>query len=138
MSTMRARGPRLPARVGRFYVRGMQLLVAVVNDPDRIDEILSGLLALGITGATVIRSEGMGNRLSQDIPLFARLNTPIARHRPENRTVFSVIADDRVEPALALLQRVCGDLGDPGTGIAFTIPLDRVIGLAPLLEEPRT
>ena len=113
--------------------RPMQLLVAVINDPDRIDEILSGLLELGITGATVIHSEGMGNRLSQDIPLFARLNTPIARSRPENRTLLSVIADDRVEPALALLQRICGDLSAPGTGIAFTFPLDRVVGLAPLL-----
>lgn len=113
----------------------MQLLVAVINDPDRMDEILSGLLDLGITGATVIHSEGMGNRLLQDIPLFARLNTPIARSRPENRTLFSVVADDRVDPALALLQRVCGDLSDPGTGIAFTIPLDRVVGLAPRLGE---
>ena len=117
------------------YVRPMHLLVAVINDPDRVDEIMSGLLDLGVTGATVIASEGMGNRLVHDIPLFARLDTPIARARPENRTIFSVIAEDRVEPALALLQRVCGDLSDPGTGIAFTLPLDRVVGLAPRLRE---
>ena len=117
------------------YVRPMHLLVAVINDPDRIDEIMSGLLALGVTGATVITSEGMGNRLSHDIPLFTTLATPIARSRPENRTIFSVIAEDRIEPALALLQRVCGDLNDPGTGIAFTLPLDRVVGLAPRLGD---
>ena len=32
----------------------MQLVVAVINDPDKLDEILSGYLELGLTGATVI------------------------------------------------------------------------------------
>jgi hypothetical protein len=76
-------------------------------------------------------------RLANDIPLFARLQTPIARARPANRTIFSVVHDDQVEPVMALLRRVCGDLSDPMTGIAFTVPLDRVEGLArPLTEDP--
>jgi nitrogen regulatory protein P-II 1 len=108
----------------------MQLLVAVVNDLQKLDEILAGLLDLGVRGATVIASEGMGMRLSNDIPLFARLQTPLTRARPENRTIFSVVHEERVDSVMALLQRVCGDLTDPGTGIAFTIPLDRVVGLA--------
>ena len=116
----------------------MQLLVAVINDPQKLDEILAGLLVLGVRGATVIHSEGMGMRLAGDIPLFARLQTPIARVRPENRTVFSVVHEDRVEPIMALLQRVLGNLGDPGTGIAFTVPLDRVVGLAPPLPDEAT
>ena len=113
----------------------MQLLIAVINDPGRLDEILSGLVTLGITGATVIASEGMGSRLSQDIPLFARLNTPRPLLGAENRTIFSVVEDDRVDPALALLERVCGDLTAPGTGIAFAVPLGRVVGLAPRLGD---
>ena len=123
-----------PAR-GRLRFGGMQLLVAVINDPGRVGEILSGLHALGITGATVITSEGMGSRLSQDIPLFARLNAPIAGLRPENRVIFSVVDDEHVEPAIAVLQEVCGSLNDPGTGIAFTMRLDRVEGLARRLGD---
>jgi nitrogen regulatory protein PII len=113
----------------------MQLLVAVINDPQKLDEILTGLLDLGVRGATVITSEGMGMRLAQDIPLFARLQTPIARSRPENRTIFSVVHEDRVDAVMALLQRVCGDLSKPGTGIAFTVPIDRLVGLAASLTE---
>ena len=108
----------------------MQLLVAVINDPEKLDDILSGLLALGIRGATVIESEGMGSRLAKDIPIFARLQTSSARSRPENRTIFTVVEDEGVDPVLALLQRVCGKLADPGTGIVFTVRLDRVLGLA--------
>ena len=113
----------------------MQLLVAVINDPQKLDEILAGMLALGIRGATVISSEGMGMRLAGDIPLFARLKTPIARVRPENRTIFSVVHEDLVDAVVQLLQRVCGDLADPMTGIVFTIPLDRVVGLAAPLPD---
>ncbi|HSR42271.1 MAG TPA: P-II family nitrogen regulator [Longimicrobiales bacterium] len=110
-----------------------KLLVAVINEPEKLDEILSGYLELGITGATIIGSEGMGRLLSHDIPIFAGLQTLISRSRPQNRTIFSVVAEDRVEPALALLQDVCGNLSDPATGIAFVIPVTRVVGLAPEL-----
>jgi nitrogen regulatory protein PII len=111
----------------------MQMLIAVVNDPDRIDEILSGFLELGITGATVLSSEGMGRVLSHDIPIFAGLQTLLTGSRPQNRTLFSVIADEKLEPAFALLQDVCGDLDDPATGIAFALPVSKVVGLAPEL-----
>lgn len=111
----------------------MQLLVAVINEPEKLEEILSGFLELGITGATIIGSEGMGRLLSHDIPIFAGLETLISRSRPQNRTIFSVVTDDRVDPAIALLQDVCGNLDDPATGIAFVLPVQRVVGLAPEL-----
>ena len=113
----------------------MVLLIAVVNDPEKVDEILSGYLEIGITGATIINSEGMGRVLSHDIPIFAGLQTLISRSRPQNRTIFSVVSEEKLEPAMALLQEVCGDLSAPATGIAFTLPVDRVVGLAPELGE---
>jgi nitrogen regulatory protein P-II 1 len=114
----------------------MQLLVAVINQEEKLDEIMSGFLELGITGATIINSEGMGRLLSHDIPIFAGLQTLLTRSRPQNQTIFSVIReDDKVEGALALLQEICGDLNDPATGIAFTIPVNRVVGLAPELGQ---
>ena len=114
----------------------MQLLIAVINQEEKLDEILTGFLELGITGATVIRSEGMGRVLSHDIPIFAGLHSLVARTRPNNQTIFSVIRDDaQVDGALALLQQICGDLNDPATGIAFTLPVNRVVGLAPELDR---
>lgn len=113
----------------------MQMLIAVINNPEKTDEILSGFIELGITGATIISSEGMGRVLSHDIPIFAGLQTLLQGSRPQNRTIFSVVADAKVEPALALLQDVCGDLDTPATGIAFCLPVGRVVGLAPALGE---
>jgi nitrogen regulatory protein P-II 1 len=112
----------------------MQLLIAVINQEERLDDILSGFLELGITGATVIDSEGMGHVLSHDIPIFAGLKTLISRARPQNQTLFSVIEnEEKVDAAIAMIQEVCGDLSNPATGIVFTLPVTRVAGLAPEL-----
>lgn len=115
----------------------MELLIAVINQEEKLDQVLAGFLELGITGATVVPSEGMGRLLSQDIPVFAGLQTLISRSRPRNQTIFSVIDDpQKVEQAIALLQDICGRLEDPATGIVFTVPVRRVVGLAPELEAP--
>ena len=110
-----------------------RLLVAVINDPEKLDEILSGFLEMGVTGATVINSEGMGRLLSHDIPIFAGLQTLITGSRPQNRMIFSVLPEERLDDAVALLQDVCGNFEAPATGIAIVLPVERVVGLAPEL-----
>jgi nitrogen regulatory protein PII len=112
-----------------------RLLVAVINDPEKLDDILSGFLELGVTGATVIASEGMGRLLSHDIPIFAGLQTLISGSRPQNRMIFSVVTEELVDASLELLQEICGNLASPATGIAFVLPVERVVGLAPELGD---
>lgn len=108
-----------------------ELLVAVIPDPAKLEEILTGFLELGIRGATIIESQGMGELLGHDIPAFAGLQSLISGSRPENRTLFSVIDDPgKVEAALRLLQQSSGGTEKPATGIAFTIPIRYVQGLA--------
>jgi len=114
----------------------VQLLIAVINQEEKLDEILSGLVELGVTGATIVSSEGMGRVLSHDIPIFAGLEALASRSRPQNQTLFSVIREDeKVEGVLNLLREICGDLENPATGIAFTVPVTQVVGLAPELGE---
>ena len=112
----------------------MQLLVAVVNHAELVDDILAGFVELGITGATIVNSEGMGHVLSHDVPIFAGVRALAARSRPSNQTVFSVIDDEKLDDAIALIQEVCGDLAQPGAGIVFAVPVSRVVGLSPELD----
>ncbi len=114
----------------------MQLLLAVINEPKKVDDIIAGFFEIGLRGATVIHSEGMGRILSHDIPVFAGLQTLLQGSRPQNRTIFSVVSDEQVDPAMEVLQRVCGTMESPATGIAVTIPLGKVVGLAPRLDVP--
>lgn len=114
----------------------MQLLVAVINQAEALDDVLSGFVELGITGATIINSEGMARVLTHDIPLFAGIQTLISGSRAQNYTIFSVIDDDeKVEGAFAVIQDVVGNMAQPGTGIVFTLPVIRAEGVAPELGE---
>jgi nitrogen regulatory protein P-II 1 len=113
----------------------MQLLVAVINHEELVDDILAGFLDLGITGATIIESKGMGRVLSREVPIFAGLRALAATSRPANRTIFCLADDPKIMAAIALIQEVCGSLDEPGAGIVFTVPVDRVVGLAPELDE---
>ena len=114
----------------------MELLVCVINQEEKLERILSGFLELGVTGATVIGSQGMGRVLSEELPAFAGLQALLSRSRPENTTIMSVIAAPHpLEEAIAMVEEVCGGLDAPSTGILFTVPVSRVVGLAPELDR---
>jgi hypothetical protein len=76
----------------------------------------------------------MGRLLSSDVPIFAGLRSLSARSRPGNQTLFCVTDDAKIDAAISLIQEICGNLESPGTGIVFTLPVGRVVGLKPELE----
>ena len=113
----------------------MTLLVFICNDPDKLEEVLEGYLEVGITGATVVDSTGMGHILASEVPIFAGFQTLFSAASAHNKTILSVIKEPgKVKDALDMIEEVCGPLGDPGVGIAFTLQLDNVRGLMPELE----
>jgi nitrogen regulatory protein PII len=112
----------------------MQLLVAVINHAELVDDVLAGFVELGITGATVLESKGMGRVLAQEVPIFAGLRTLNTRSRTANRTIFCVADDAKVREAIRMIEETCGDMGEAGMGIVFTLPVSHVVGLAPELE----
>jgi nitrogen regulatory protein PII len=113
----------------------MTLLVFICNQPEKVEEILEGYLELGITGATIIDSLGMGRILATEVPIFAGFQSLFSAASSYNKTILSVIQErEKVEDAFDLIEEICGKLGERGVGIAFTIPLEHVRGLMPELE----
>ncbi len=113
----------------------MELLVCVISDPNTADEVMQGFVEIGVSGATVIDSYGMGKVLLQDIPIFAGFRSLLAGSGSYSKTILTVIKDPAlVDQAIATIQRICGDLEDPNTGIVFTVPVNRVAGLRPETE----
>ena len=109
----------------------MKLLILILNKVEKLEEVLEGFLEAGVTGATIFDTVGMGHILSEEVPIFAGLRFMFAGAKPHNKTIISVIDKNKVEEVLRLLQNILGSLQEPGTGIVFTIPLDRVEGLKP-------
>lgn len=113
----------------------MTLLVFICNNPDLVEEVLEGYLEVGVTGATVVDSMGMGRVLSTEVPIFAGFQSLFSAASSSNKTILSVIKDaETVTETLDMIEEICGPLGDPGVGIAFTISLDQVRGLMPELD----
>ena len=111
----------------------MKLLVLILNKVEKLEEVLEGYLEVGITGSTIIDSVGMGHFLSEEVPIFAGLRFMFAGAKPHNKVIMSVIQEEKEEEAIGLLRNILGDLSEPGTGIVFTLPVERVEGLKPEL-----
>ena len=117
----------------------MHLLICVVNNTASVNDIVGGFVRIGVTGATVIDSHGTAEIAAAQVPVFAGFRQLVQSNRLPNRTVFSVIEDDEtLEQAMQVIEDVVGDLGDSTTGIMFAIPVTRVKGLAPNMEEAPT
>lgn len=106
----------------------MNLLVLVLNKEENLDEILEVFVEVGITGATILDSVGMGHKLAYDIPIFAGLRKSI-KTSDYNKTIFSVVQDDEtLEEAIKLIGEII-DFEEPGTCLLFVVPLLMVKGL---------
>jgi len=106
------------------------LVVFVLNKEELLDEVLAAYVEAGIGGATILDSEGMGRFLTYEVPLFADFKQFMKGNKPYNKTIFSVVQNEALIPRLEkLLDKVCGGLDAPGTGIFFTIPVDYARGL---------
>lgn len=113
----------------------MILLVFICNQPEKLDEVLEGFLEVGITGATIIDTVGMGQILASEVPIFAGFRTMFRGTSIVNKTIFSVVSEkSKVDEALAIIEEAVGSLDEAGNGIAFTIPIEKVRGLMPELE----
>ena len=114
----------------------MHLLICVVNNTASVNEIVGGFAQIGVTGATIIDSHGTAEIAAARVPVFAGFRQLVQGNRRPNRTIFSVINDDEtLDRAMEVIERVIGDLGESATGIMFAIPVTRVKGLAPKMEE---
>jgi nitrogen regulatory protein P-II 1 len=112
----------------------MTLLVFICNRPDKLEEILEGFVEIGVTGATIIDTVGMGRLLSSEVPIFAGFRTMFRGATVVNKTILSVVEDPaKIDEAYEIIVEAVGSLQDPGAGIFFTIPIENVKGLKPEL-----
>ena len=106
----------------------MKLVIVFLNRAELLDDVLAGFLEIGVSGATVVDSTGMGRILSYEVPIFAGLRHAFPGTAPVNKTVLLVTRDKLVDDIIAVVEDVCGELSGAGTGLVAVLPLDRVHG----------
>lgn len=110
------------------------LVVLIVDNPDDCPAILEGWDEIGVKGATILDSTGMGRikkaGLLDDFPLVPRLQDFLEVREEPHRTIFSVVEDQvTVDRMAAAAQHIIGDLDEPHTGFMFVVPVLKAFGL---------
>ena len=90
------------------------------------DAVMDAAKEFGARGGTVIRARGTAN--SEAEKLF---NIVV---QPEKEAVMILVDSAIRDDILHALYREVG-LNTPGQGIAFSLPVDQVVGLSPYKEE---
>lgn len=108
----------------------MKLMVLILNKTDVLDNLLEGLSAAGLGGATIIESSGLATTLSRLDSSFisSSIRAILSGAEDDNRTILSVIRNDQLDIARKVIYNTVGDLSTPNTGILFTVPIDFVEG----------
>ncbi|MBI4731299.1 MAG: P-II family nitrogen regulator [Chloroflexi bacterium] len=122
----------------------MKMILFVLHDPGRLDEVLTAWEEAGISGITVLPSTGLGRirnheGLREDVPLFPDLEDFFPHHEQTSRTLFTVVKDEeQARKVVQATQRVVGDLDQPDTGLLVIWPLAQVYGLVKKrISEPK-
>ncbi len=110
------------------------LLLFVLHDPEKVEDLLDAWEATGVNGVTILRSTGLGRlrglELRDDFPLIPSLSSLFEHEEYLNRTLFTVVdGDDLVDRLVAAAQDVVGDLSQPNTGLLVVLPVARAYGL---------
>ena len=92
----------------------MKLFVFVLNDEEFLEEVMEAYVEAGVTGATILDSEGMGRFLTYEIPIFAGFKDFMKGNKPYNKTILSVVKGQEViERVRQLIEPIIGKLSDP-------------------------
>lgn len=102
-----------------------KLILAPVK-PHKTDPIVDAAKEAGATGATIIQARGTGMR---EAKTFFGLTL-----EDQTDIVMFLLEEHLVSPVLEAVKRA-GEFHKPGTGIAFVLPVEGVLGLESQIEK---
>jgi nitrogen regulatory protein P-II 1 len=100
------------------------LLIVVINDEDILEDLITGWLDIGITGATVMESTDLLQLISHHIPIFAGFRSFAGTGIRHNKTLLICIEKKQIlDNAIEFLESVCKKNNKPSLGVYFVAPL---------------
>jgi len=114
----------------------MYFMLFVLDDADKLEDLLDAWEQAGVPGATVFPSTGLGrirkfDGFRDDLPLMPGLDDLYEMREELHRTLITVVKDESVvDEVVAATQGVVGDLNQSGTGFLVVLPVARAYGLS--------
>jgi len=108
------------------------LLVMVLDDAQRLDDVLRAWMQAGVPGITILESTGIHRVLTRHRaqPAYMGFGQMFGSGRVGHNTLLAVIdAMETAEAAVAATEEVVGTLDRPDTGLVFVVPIARTWGV---------
>lgn len=110
----------------------MYMLIMVLDDSARLNEVLQAWVDSGVAGITIFESTGVNRVLQRHHaePMFAGFSQIFGSGRVGHNTLFAVL--DTLEQAAqtaAATEAVLGPLDEPDTAIIFLLPVVQTWGM---------
>lgn len=109
----------------------MLMLIMVLDDIARLNEVLQAWMEAGVRGVTILESTGINRVLQRRHadPAFAGFSQIFGSGRVGHNTLFAVIDSLEIaEAAVASTEQIVGNLNEPSTGIIFAVPVVQAWG----------
>lgn len=112
------------------------MVMFVLQDSDRLDEVLDAWRARGVTGVTILETIGAHGRRQRQRFIGARYAFGMGQGATQlqvgNHTLLAIVPDeDTVRACLAAAESIVGDLDTANTGVLAAWPLALVKGIGP-------
>ena len=108
------------------------MLIMVLDDVARLNEVLQAWLDAGVRGVTILESTGLNRVLKRNSAesVYAGFSQIFGSARVGHNTLFAVIDDLTVaEATVTATEGVIGPLDTPNTGIVFAVPVAQTWGI---------
>ena len=102
----------------------LRLLILIARDEAALDELVTGILDAGLTGATILESRGLGAVLRQDLPVFAGIAALLPQHTG-SRVVLSLTEQANIDR----LQQYIDEMPRERRPIGMQFAVERAFGL---------
>lgn len=109
----------------------MYLIVMVLADGSRLDEVVAGWVKAGIQGVTILESRGLNRQLIREQAhlLFAGFTQLFTIGWMAHHTLFALAPSlEAAEAAVAATEKLLGPMDDVDNGIIFLLPAAKVWG----------
>ena len=118
-----------------------RMVVLVMDELEKVSEVMEAWQEVGVSGITVWDSRGLGRThhstvVRNGIPLMPSLSWLLQTREEEHRTIFTLVDNDEiVDKLIEETEKITGGLDGPKKGILFVLPVMRAVGVVSA-DEP--
>jgi hypothetical protein len=106
----------------------LYLVIIFLNKEEILDDLVSILIELGCTDATIVESQSMGRFIAHRIPIFAGLRLQLNGKNVYMKTMFAISDDIDVGKKVVHLLKDSGHDFNQGMGRIVTLKIESVLG----------